>query len=223
MANVSRPLIALLIATVVVFAVWFVALRPSSSSSGGSASAGAYHHAIDAAHGAVATSAAASAAAGGTVPRTTQTNPASPPAAPSAPAATAPRSVSIPGSLAKASHHAAAARVPRKLTAAQRANLVTRALVADKVLALLFYNPAAADDRAVKAELAAVPTHGQKVVKLAVPLSELEHYSALTTHVSVNQAPTLVLIDRSHTASMIVGFADRFEIAQRVSDALAGR
>jgi hypothetical protein len=97
------------------------------------------------------------------------------------------------------------------------------ALEANKVVALLFYNPGAADDTAVRQELAAVPTSAGKVVKLAVPLTDLAHFSAVTNQVPVASSPTLVLINRKHQATTIVGFADRFEIAARVADALAGK
>ena len=64
---------------------------------------------------------------------------------------------------------------------------------------------------------------GSAVVKLAVPLSELARYPVVTTQVPVSESPTLVLIDRAQQATTIVGFADRFEIAQRVDDALAAK
>ena len=48
---------------------------------------------------------------------------------------------------------------PSSKRAAQRYAVVAARSASHKVLALLFYNPAAADDRAVKAELKAVPTH----------------------------------------------------------------
>jgi hypothetical protein len=86
---------------------------------------------------------------------------------------------------------------------------------------MLFYNPAAADDQAVRRELAAVPTKGGRVVKLAVPLADLASYSVVANQIAVNQSPTLVLVDSTHRATTIVGFADRFEIVQRVTDALA--
>jgi hypothetical protein len=105
-------------------------------------------------------------------------------------------------------------------SARQRLDVVGRALKANKVVALLFYNPLAADDKAVKAELALVPVHGGRVVKLAVPLSELARYTVVTNQVPVSVSPTLVLIDPDQQAATIVGFSDRFEIAQRVSDAL---
>jgi hypothetical protein len=122
-----------------------------------------------------------------------------------------------------ARHHQMAARglTARLLTSAARERAVMAALRADRTLALLFYNPAGTDDRAVRQELAAVPTHGHRVVKLAIPLSEIGRYSDVTNQVTINASPTLVLIDRAHTASMLVGFTDRFEIAQRVDDALA--
>jgi hypothetical protein len=105
-------------------------------------------------------------------------------------------------------------------TPVARIALVERALRSKKVLALLFYNGAAADDRAVKQELASVPAHKGHVVKLAVPLSELAQYTVVTNQVPVSSSPTLVLIDRTQHASTIVGFADRFEISQRVDDVL---
>ncbi len=61
------------------------------------------------------------------------------------------------------------------------------------------------------------------MVKLAVPLQDLSSYSTLLNEVPVNFSPTLVLINRARQADEIVGFADAFEIDQRVADALAGR
>ena len=187
MDRVSRPLLALLLGTVVFLALWMTALKPSSSGGGsGSAGFGGYTADINAARGAVKTADAASAAHGGET---------APPVG---------RQVAA-----------------RPSNPAARQNVVLRALVARKVIVLLFYNPSGADDRAVRAELAAVPAHRGRVVKLSVPLSELSRYSMVTDAVSVNESPTLVLIDRKRAASTVVGFADRFEIAQRVADALA--
>jgi hypothetical protein len=102
-------------------------------------------------------------------------------------------------------------------------NAVQRALKEHKVVALLFYNPAAADDLTVKREMEAIPVHRGGVVKLSVPLSELSHYRTVTDQVRVEYSPTLVLIDRHANATTMVGFADTFEIANRVDDALAAR
>jgi hypothetical protein len=247
MANVPRPLIALLIGTVAFFALWTVALKPSSSSSS-SSGAGQYSSAIQAAHNAVSTANAASAAHGGTVPATTPATATAHPAAPaSAPASTAPASTTHagnPGAPATAAAHAAAttatvhhvtvtshkaavhahaghARAVAVQTAGQRYAVVQRALHEHKVLALLFYNPMATDDRDVKAELKLVPTLHGAVVTEAIPLAELSRYTTITSQVEVNQSPTLVVIDRARGASTIVGFTTDYEISNRVRDALA--
>ena len=89
-----------------------------------------------------------------------------------------------------------------------------------KVLALLFYNPASSDDRAVAAELSAIPTHGGAVVKLSIPVQQMSAYSSLLSQVPVNFSPTLVLIDHHGAAEQIAGFADSFELDQRVAGAL---
>jgi hypothetical protein len=204
MDRVSRPLIGLLVATVAFFALWIVALKPSSSSTSGSGgtSSSALQSAIASAHQAVTTSNNASARDGAPVTTTpaTSTTPAATPAQTAAAKAI---------KLANAANH--------------RAGVVSAALAAHKVLALLFYNPAATDDRAVKQELKSVSTRGKRVVKLAVPVNELARYAVVSNQVPVSFSPTLVLIDRSGSASTIAGFADRFEIAQRVADALATR
>jgi hypothetical protein len=100
---------------------------------------------------------------------------------------------------------------------------VSAALRAHKVIAILFYNPAASDDKAIKAELAKVPTHGGKVFKAAVPLSQILRYSDVSTQVTVQTSPTLVVLSATGQATAIAGFADRFEISRRIADALAAR
>jgi hypothetical protein len=172
--------------------------------------------AVNKAHQAAGASAAASAAHGGTVATTAS------PAAPAAPAGTAaPRSALAPRTAAaQASKPAPATSVTPAAGATRRLNIVERALTTNRVLALLFYNPTGADDRAVRQELASVPPSRGRVVSLAVPLAELSRYPVVTTQVPVTVSPTLVLIDPHQHASTIVGFSDRFEIAQRVSDAL---
>jgi hypothetical protein len=87
-------------------------------------------------------------------------------------------------------------------------------------LALLFYNPAAPDDRAVDSELSAIPTHSGAVVTLAVPLQQISTYTTLLMQVPVDYSPTLVLINRQRQAEEITGFATSFELDQRVARAL---
>jgi hypothetical protein len=208
MTHVSRPLIALLVATVAFFALWVVALKPSGSGGQGHGSGqplGRYQADINAAHRAVQTANAASGRTG---------------ADPTASAATA-AATAKPATRAVAHTRAPAATHTR--AAVSRFAAVRRALRSHKALALLFYNPAAPDDRAVHQELVGVPSHHGRVFKLAIPLDELRSYTTLTDQVPVNLSPTLVLVAPDGQADQIVGYADPFEISQRVDDALALR
>ncbi|MHB8690877.1 MAG: hypothetical protein ACYDHH_06485 [Solirubrobacteraceae bacterium] len=218
-------------ATVLFFALWVVALKPSSSSSSGGL--GQYQGAINSAHAAVGLANQTSAAQGGTIASSTPA-PASTHAAattPATPAATAATSPATKAAAASATATKPAGKTattattpsftgtPR--TTAGRVQTVLSALRAHKVLALVFYNPAAPDDNAVARELRTIPAAHGRVVPLAVPISELSNYAAVTSQIAVTVSPTLVFVDRSHQASTIVGYASRFEIAQRVADALA--
>ena len=220
MTHVSRPLIGLLAATVLVFVLWVVALKPGGSSSGANGSPsqglGQYQSDINAAHHAVATSNASNARAGGADPV--------PAATTSTPAVKAPVRHAAVTTTAKPSAAVKLRVKPAGATStAARLSAVQLALHSHKVVALLFYNPSAPDDRAVRQELAGVPARGGKVFKLAIPLNEIESYMAITSEVPVNFSPTLVLIAPNGHADEIVGYADPFEISQRVDDALAIR
>jgi hypothetical protein len=224
----SRSLIALLIGTVVFFALWMFALKGSSSSTPGSSKGGAlgqYQSDVNAARHAVSVSNASNAASGNEN-ATSSGGPAAASAATgsakstSTPASTGSSAAkSTPGT--KPNPPVTAAKVQRQ-TAAVTLSTVQAAVTRHKVVALLFYNPAAADDQAVKQELASVPAHRGAVVKLTVPLSEAASFTAVTQQVPLNFSPTLVLISTKDEASEIVGYTDPFEINQRVLDALTG-
>jgi hypothetical protein len=227
MGTLPKPLIGLLLGTVAFFAIWMVALKPHSSSSGGSqGGVGQYQGAIDKAHQAVTTSNQANAKLGAPTSTTSATTPAA-----TTPAATAQaqatKAPAKPVTKAKATPTTKPTTkpttVPSSAAATNAPQTVATAIRAGKVVAILFYNDAAPDDRAVKSELAAIPTHGGQVVKVAVPLSQLIQFSSLTQTVDVNTAPELVLIDHARQASTLVGYADGVEIGQRIDDALAAK
>jgi hypothetical protein len=227
MASLPRPLIALLVATLAAFGLWYVELKPSSSSSGGSSQGvGAYQSAINKAHQAVKISGAANAKLG--APTSTRPAPNSPTSttattAKATPATTTPATATSAKSTAAvktAAHAKPAAKTP---STAQQVSLIKTAIDTHKVVAVLFYNAAASDDQAMAHELAAVTTHGGKVVKLAVPVNELTSFGMITQQVPVVTAPTLVLIDAARQATTITGYADPLEISQRVDDALAAK
>lgn len=229
-------MIGLLVATLAFFALWYVELRPSASTSGGSPSGlGQYQSAINKAHQAVATSNAANAKLGAPVattagpksPTSTTTTAASPTKAtpatkPAAKAAPATKPAPKPAVKTDKATGAAATPAPAPSAAAE-VKALENAVAAHKVVALLFYNPAGADDQAMKQELGSVPTHGGQVFKLAVPVSELAEFQAVTAQVPVVTAPTVVVIDTTRQATMITGFASQLEINQRVADALPGK
>jgi hypothetical protein len=245
MRSLPKPLIGLLLSTLVFFSLWYVELRPSSSTSGGSPNGvGQYQSAINQAHQAVATSNAANAKLGAptaTGPAPKSPTPAKATAAKATPAKAAttsskatssatPTSSTKPAAKAAPAAKPAAKPAVKTVTAApapptpaaELANLAT-AVAAHKVVVVLFYNPAASDDQAMVKELDSVPAHSGQVFKLAVPVSELTEFQAITAQVPVVTAPTMVVIDPARQASMITGYASQLELNQRVADALAAK
>lgn len=211
----SRSLIALLAGTVVFFALWTFALKPSSSTSGGGGSPshglGAYQSDINKAHQAVGISNASNPASGNENAAAHSRSH----AAATLPTSTAAKPTAKPTPTPAAASHAA------QPTAAENFSTVEHAVDAHKVVVMLFYNASATDDRAVEHELGSVPTHEGQVVKLSIPLSRAAAFTAVTQQVPLNLSPTLVLIAPGGQASEIVGYITSFEIAQRVDDALA--
>jgi len=234
-----------LLATVLLAAVWFVALRPKSSNGGESAAApppaaqstpaaasgaapgvSGLKRAIDKAHGAVTTASGdAERAARSSADGSQAAAP-----APSAPAAPARTPVGAAHAPVTAAHAPAAPRRPAHGAAGHRAArhrahgpvaIVKAALGAHLAVALAFVDDSTADARAVAQEMRHVPTFGGRAVVLTVPLSQLSDYAFITNTVQVTVAPTVVIVDRRGRASTIVGFADRGEIEQRLADALA--
>lgn len=221
----SRSLIALLVGTVAFFALWLIALKPGGSGSNGSSSSqglGQYQSAINKAHQAVTTSNASNAASGndGTSSTTSSTAASG---GTSSTSSTAPSQPATKSSTGTHSSPAATGKATHSRAAAARLSSVQHAMAQHKVVAMLFYNPLAADDQAVKQELASVSTHRGQVVKLTIPLDEASNFTAVTQQVPVNFSPTLVLIAPNGQTGEIVGFSDQLEIAQRVNDALAAR
>jgi hypothetical protein len=219
----SRSLIALLVGTVAFFALWMFALKGgSSSSSSSSQGLGQYQSALNKAHQAVQTSNASNAASGNDAAAPQASTAASSGGAATT-SSTASQSKASAGSPSRPATHLTAKVGRHNKSTLARLSTVQHAVTAHKLVALLFYNPAAADDVAVRKELAAVSTHRGKVVKLPVPLSEAANFTPVTQQVPVNFSPTLVLIAPNGQVDEIVGFSDRFEIAQRVDDGLAAK
>jgi hypothetical protein len=214
MASLPKPLIALLVATVAVFALWTAVLKKTvtggGSSSSNSPSAPALTSAIAKAHQAVTTANQASVAHGGTVSTTP------------APASAKPAAAQAAKPSAKDTQKAVATlKALAKGTVS--VNAVVKAIDSHKVVALLFYNPAAADDQAVRQELNGVSTHRGQVAKFAVPVTDLSQFQPVTSRVPVESSPTLLVIDKQGATTALTGFVDQLAISQRVADALAAK
>jgi hypothetical protein len=99
---------------------------------------------------------------------------------------------------------------------------VRRAIADHKVVALLFWSPKSADDKAVRKALAGIDRHDGKVLAHATHLKRIARYSQITRGANVEQSPTVVVVDRKRRAQTLVGYVDRVTIDQAVTDALRG-
>jgi hypothetical protein len=206
MAQLSRPLLVALAATVALMAVWLVALRPKPVPVQDTPLAPV--QVIPQAEQAAATSDAANAtvqAASGVGSAPAGSSPATPAAAASSP--TAARSAA-PQAAKHGAHRDAA---------------VARAIARGKVVVLLFWEADAADDVATRGALRGLDLHGGKVVVRVVPIGRVAQYASVTRGLKIAQSPTTVVIGRKRHTRVIVGLTEPRELAQAVGDALAGR
>lgn len=218
-----------LAATVVLAALWLVALRPKDDAASDSAPIPPQIEAIDKAKDAAAaadastaaTEAAAASASGESAPAATPSAPAVTPATPVKPQSKA----------------AVAATEKRVARAAQREKLAKIAATSDsgaekrvlrdlgnnKIVVLLFAGRRAADDRAVTRAIRGLDRHEGRVKVHRASINDVGAFETITRGVTITQSPTVVVIDRRLKARSIVGFAPRREISQAVGDALNSR
>jgi hypothetical protein len=210
MAQLSRPLLVALAATVALMAVWLVALRPKPVPVQDTPLAPV--QVIPQAEQAAATSDAANAtvqAASGVGSAPAGSSPATPAAAASSPTAARSAAPQAAGQAAKHGAHPGAA--------------VARAIARGKVVVLLFWEADAADDVATRGALRGLDLHGGKVVVRVVPIGRVAQYASVTRGLKIAQSPTTVVIGRKRHTRVIVGLTEPRELAQAVGDALAGR
>jgi hypothetical protein len=213
MAQLSRPLLLALAATVALVAVWLVALRPKPVPVRYTplAPTQAIPKAVQATAISDAANAKLQAAAGGGSPAGSSA--ATPPAAAS----------SAPSASRRAASPQASRQDAARSLAERRDAAVTRDLAHGKVVVLLFWNPAAADDVATRSALRGLDLHGGKVVVRPVPIGRVAQYAAVIRGLKIAQSPTTVVIGRKRHTRVIVGLTEPHELAQAVGDALAGR
>lgn len=89
-----------------------------------------------------------------------------------------------------------------------------------KVVAILFTNAKAADDRRTRAALKDAYTAHGKVVTRVVPIAKIAKYRPVAEGVDVQQSPTLMVIDRKRQAQPLVGYQNVDGINQAIIDGL---
>jgi hypothetical protein len=124
-------------------------------------------------------------------------------------------SPSAPGSGAGSPGKQVRVNEPRSLPPA-----VKRALDANKIVVLLFWNPDGTDDRRVKQAVDSLGRRGGKVAVFSNDLSRLARYVRVTNPANVTQSPTLVVVDRKGNARTATGYLDAASVDQYVVDAL---
>ena len=229
MSQISPPIRILLVCAVAFMAAWMLFLRPSTET--GDPAAEAPVAAANAAKpvdagGAQANSGAgqvvekannATAAADARVERIANGDETAADAGASANAQPATKAAGQPAGAV------GTAEKPAKVTKAAAAGLPLRVLHAigdRKVIVLLFWNPKAADDRAVRKALTGINRHDHKVLAHAANVKKIAAYQQITRGADVEQSPTVVVVDRDRKVQTLVGYVDRTSIDQAVADAL---
>lgn len=219
MSQISPPLRILLVLVLAFLAVWTLFLRPGGGAEEPTVSVPVTAPAVEAG-GEVATTGPGSAV------ESANTAAAAPATGTVAPGTPAP--VAQPGTATGTGSTSAAGEVaPVELDREALANLpvdVARAVRRDKVIALLFWDSRAAEDRRVHRQLLSLDRHRGKVMVKTAKINQISRYAPITRGVDVQQSPTVVVVDRKLKAESLVGYVDRLTIRQAVSDALrAGR
>jgi hypothetical protein len=97
---------------------------------------------------------------------------------------------------------------------------VKRALDADKVVVLLFWNARGSEDRAVKGAVDGISRRNGKVAVLTDTPRNVSRYTRVTGSEPVTQTPTVVVIDRGNNGRVASGYVDEASVEQLVVDAL---
>jgi hypothetical protein len=222
--QVSRPVQILLGLTVLVAVLWFVALRPKSASttSSGSTPTTSTGPTAPGVKGLTDDVAKARGAAGTGATTTTTPGTGATTTTPRAGATTTTPRAGATTTAPSAPATPVRPTPPTSTAAAPVADRAARALAQHRVLAALFFNPRAADDRAVVRTLRAMRLP-RTVTTVAIPLQRAGDYPTIIAKVAVTGSPTLAVFDRHGTAHTLEGYATSTLMRQRIDDALATR
>jgi hypothetical protein len=218
MDQVSRPMLIALAATIALAAIWLVALRPKPADLAGTPAAPVT--AIASAKDATTVSDGANAK----VQDATAGDQATTPAAGKPAAAAAGATAKATPAKAAAPAKAATPTIKPAIEAAnEREAPVVRDIRRGKVVVMLFWSAAGADDIATRGVVRDLSRHHGKVAVYVVPLSRVGQYESITKGVTISQSPTTLVIDRHRRVRSIVGLTELGELTQAVDDALLNR
>jgi hypothetical protein len=139
-----------------------------------------------------------------------------------APAASAPAAAAA--SAAPAASAATAPAAKRAAVSTRRLDgSIVREMKQGKVVVVLFWNAAGADDVATHGAVRALGLHGGRVAVHVVAIGDVARYPSITQGVTIAQSPTTLVIGRKRRSRVIAGLSSPSELTQAVGDALAGR
>jgi hypothetical protein len=139
------------------------------------------------------------------------------------PAPTATQGTALPQVATPPAGQAAPGPAAPAHSASDRSAPILRELDSGKVAVLVFWNPRAADDRAVRRAVGAVGRRHGRVTVHSSRIARVGDYAAITQGVEVLQTPTVLVIGPNRRARTIVGFTDTREIEQLVGDLGGGK
>jgi hypothetical protein len=145
----------------------------------------------------------------------------SPAAATSAPSSTTTLTAHRTATHTPATGTASAAATAIARQAAQQA-VLRNELKQGKTVLLLFWNPKATDDQAVRREVQAVSKQQKGKVAVHVAIAgQVSLYGSVTRNVGIFQTPTLLIIGKHGRTVTLTGLVDEYTIEQAIVEAKA--
>ncbi len=96
---------------------------------------------------------------------------------------------------------------------------IKHALDAHKVVAILFWNRHAVDDRSVKSSVDRL-SRGKRLAVFSDSVRHLARYTRITAAASVSTTPSVVIVNRQGQAEVVTGYLDYETLRQYVLNAL---
>jgi hypothetical protein len=96
---------------------------------------------------------------------------------------------------------------------------VAKALDAKKTVVVLFWTKGGIEDRSVKNSVDRLPRRGGKTAAFTDKVSNLSRYTRITAAASVNQTPSMVIVNPKGQAEVLNGYYDFQTIRQFVRNA----